>query len=216
MRNGMFGFAGGLVGASVLLVAGCSSSSNGISGVGGSTGGGIGGSGGGSGNVDAGGGTAVTTIMGSKTLGSLTATQATQLCNDTSAYFGRNITKGQACKFGALTFSVSSSAPTDADLRAGCTNTETDCNQSDASTGIAIMCGSIPTSCTATVAQYSTCVVDQSALYKTNLAGLPACSVLTRADFDKITMSLPNASPPASCDALMSACPDLALPFPGA
>lgn len=100
----------------------------------------------------------------------LTAAQGVQLCSDTSAYFGRNITGAQACKFVALTFSVSSSAPTDADLRAGCTNTETDCNQSDASTGIAIMCSSILASC----------------------------------------------SPPASCEALMSACPDLTLPFPGA
>lgn len=216
MRNGIFGLAGGLVAASVLMVAGCSSSSNGAGGVGGSTGGGAGGSGaGGSGSADAGGGTAITTIMGSKTLGSLTAAQGTQLCNDTSGYFGRNITKAQACKFGALSFSLSSSAPTEADLRTGCTNTENDCNQSDAATGIAVMCSSIPPSCTATVAQYSACVVDQGALYETNLAALPACSALTRADFDKITTSLPNASPPASCDALMSACPDLTLPFPG-
>jgi hypothetical protein len=222
MRNGFFGLTGGLVAASMLVAAGCSSSANGASGVGGSTGGGVGGSAaggsngtGGSNAADAGGGTAVTPIMGSKTLGSLTAAQATQLCNDTSAYFGRNITKAQACKFAALTFSISSSAPTEADLRIGCTNTETSCNQSDASTGIAIMCSAIPASCAATVAQYSSCVVDQSALYRTNLAALPACSALTRADFDKITMSLPNANPPASCEGLMSSCPDLTLPFPG-
>ena len=222
MRNGFLGLAGSLVAASMLVVAGCSSSSNGASGVGGSTGGGVGGSGaggsngaGGSASADSGGGTAVTPIMGSKTLGSLTPAQTTQLCNDASAYFGRNITKAQACKFGALTFSVSSSAPTDADLRLGCTNTEASCNQSDAATGIAIMCSAIPASCAATVAQYSTCVVDQSALYKTNLAALPACAALTRADFDRITTSLPNASPPASCEALMSSCPDLTLPFPG-
>ena len=216
MRKGFFRPAGSLLAASLLVAAGCSSS-NGAGGVGGSTGGGAGGSSGtgGSASVDAGGGTAITTIMGGKTLGSLTAAQGTQLCNDTSAYFVRNITRAQACKFGALTFSVSSSAPTDADLRLGCTNTETSCNQSDASTGIAIMCSSIPASCTATVAQYSTCVVDQAALYKTNLAALPACSALTRTDFDKIIMSLPNASPPGSCEALMSACPDLTLPFPG-
>jgi hypothetical protein len=221
MRNGSFGLNGWLAAVSMLMATACSSGSNGASGVGGSTGGAVGGSGAGGSNgaggsaADAGGGTAVTPIMGSKTLGSLTTAQATQLCNDTSGYFGRNITKAQACKFAALTFSVSSSAPTDADLRTGCSNTENDCNQSDAATGIAIMCSTIPASCAATVAQYSTCVVDQSALYKTNLAALPACSALTRADFDKITTSLPNASPPASCEALMSTCPDLTLPFPG-
>jgi hypothetical protein len=170
---------------------------------------------GGSSNVDAGGGTAVTTLTGSKALDALTSAQAAQLCNDTSAYFNGNITKTQSCKFQALTYSVSSSAPTDTDLQAGCTATETACDQSDASTAAGITCNPIPTSCAATVAQYSSCVVDQNALFKTKLGTLPACSAVTRATFDAIYTALPNANPPASCATLMTACPDLMLPFPG-
>jgi hypothetical protein len=68
------------------------------------------------------------------------------------------------------------------------------------------------------VAQYSACIKDETALFNQTVGTLPSCSTLTRADFDKIYAALGNApggaTPPASCAALSTACPDLNPPPP--
>ena len=216
MRNGFIGLAGALVLASTMATAGCSSS-GGTNGSGGSSGGGTGGSAtGGASGVDAG-GTSVTSISGSKPLNTLTTAEANQLCGDAGSYYARSISKSNSCKFTALSFALSSSAPTEADLQAGCSSTESACDQSDAGTGTTT-CDAIPSTCAATVAQYSACIKDEAALFTQTVSALPGCSTLTRAGFDAIYAALGNlpggATPPASCAALATACPDLNPPPP--
>ena len=214
MRNGFVAVASALVLASTVASAGCSSSSNGANGAGGSGGGGQGS--GGSSGADAG-GTSVTSISGSKPLNTLSTAEANQLCGDARSYYARSISKSNSCKFAALSFALSSSAPTEADLRSGCSSTESACGQSDAGTG-PTTCEPLPATCTATVAQYSDCIKDEAVLFSQTVSTLPGCSTLTRADFDAIYNALGNApggaTPPASCAALATACPDLTPPPP--
>ena len=105
--------------------AGCSSGgANGGSGGTVGSGGGVGSGGrigsGGSVAGGAGAGGAITTLNGSRSLGSLSPAEATQLCNDTYAYYSRAISQATLCKEAGLAFGVSSSAPTDAQLEQNC------------------------------------------------------------------------------------------------
>ena len=84
--------SGGSSSSGGAVSSGGSSSSGGTAGTGGTAGrGGTVGSGGSSTGGGAGGGSSVTTLSGSKPLGTLTPTEATQLCDDTYTYFGQAI-----------------------------------------------------------------------------------------------------------------------------
>jgi hypothetical protein len=200
-----------------IVSAGCSSS-NGAkgAGTGGSpgSGGAVGSSGGvGSGGSAAGGttgGGAVTTLSGSRSLGSLSPAEATQLCDDTYAYYGRAISQATLCKEAGLAFGVSSSAPTDAQLRQNCQSQEAAC----LAAGPAVAsCGSIPMPCGVTVAQYSACVSDQAAAFNTGVAGLASCTTVSLADLQSV-WDLVAANPPASCASLDDTCAGLDVPTP--
>lgn len=224
MHKGLIGIAGALGLASMMVVAGCGSSSSNADGSGGAGAGG-GSGGGGSGGADAGtgsagadgGGSAVTSIAGTKALNALTAAEISQLCDDTTAYFAANVTRANSCKFSALVFAASSSAPTDDALRTNCTSMESNCTQSDASTtgpGAATMamCGDPPTDCTVTVAQYSACIRDEATAFAQTVGALPACTALARTDFDAIYAAQSRTDQPASCTVLTDACPSFIPP----
>jgi hypothetical protein len=55
-------------------------------------------------------GTSVTTLSDSKALNALTPEDATQLCKEVYAYFGKNIPMATACKFKGLSYATASSA----------------------------------------------------------------------------------------------------------
>jgi hypothetical protein len=138
-----------------------------------------------------------------------------QLCSDARAYFARSISKANACKFAALSFASSSSAPTDADLRAGCSSTENTCNGADASSmGTVNTCLPLPATCTATVAQYSACIVEETAFFNQSVPPLASCSTVTRADFNAVFDVTTGINQGASCAALTAACPDLVFASP--
>ena len=208
--------SGGAVGA------GGSSSSGGAVGTGGSSssGGAVGsggssGSGGQAGGGATGGGS-VTTLSDTKALNALTAADATQLCKDVYAYFGKTIPMATACKYKGLSYATSSSAPTDTQFRQICTEHETSCTQANSGVGSADNpgCNDIPSTCTATVAQYSACISDEVTAFNTAVDGLPSCAASTSATISAV-WEVMTPTTPASCDALTATkCPDLTLPTP--
>lgn len=226
MRNGWIGLAGALVGAALMTAAGCSGgtgSGNGSGGSGSGSGGprtggsGSGNSGatgsGGSGG-SAGAASAVTTLASNRALNSLTMTEANQLCSDTGAYVSSSVTRTDRCRFAGLKYAASSSAPTDNDLRVNCSSLESDCNQPDGAATFTAVCFEIPTTCTATVAQFSACLRDEVALYKQRYATLPVCSALVRADLEGINQIVQDVPQAAGCLTLANVCPDYTPPVP--
>jgi hypothetical protein len=212
MRNGRIGLMATAL-ASLMAGAGCSSTSNG-GGTGGGTGGSASGTGGTSGGTGGGTGSSVTAVSGTKTIGSLSAAEATQLCNDTYGYFGTAIPHATACKWNGLYRAASSSSMTTDQLRTGCSLAENSCLQSDAGAFVNPGCGDVPKTCTATVAQYATCISDEVTLFNQTVNGFPSCMTVTMAGTGPIFDALAGGTPPASCTSLGDACPALLVPNP--
>jgi hypothetical protein len=218
MRQGLIGFMTTVLLASALLTGACSSTSNnggvgGGSGTGGSATG-IGGKGGSSGGTGGSSGTSVTSVSSTKTISALGAAEATQLCNDTYSYFDTAIPHATACKWNGLSRAASSSSRTQDDLQKGCALADNSCLQSDAGAFANPGCGDLPMNCTATVAQYATCIADEVAAFNQTVNGFPDCSAVTPADTSPIFDALGGGTPPASCTALSDACPALVIPSP--
>ena len=195
--------------------SGGSSSAGGTPGTGGSTGkggavgtGGSSNSGGGSGG--AGGGTSITGLGGDKPLGSLNPSDAAQLCSDAYAYFAKAINQADLCKWAGLSYGTSSSPLSDAALQQNCASQETTCLKADPA---AADCTAIPSSCNATVSQYSACIVDQAAAFNEAVSALPGCVTVTKPDLQGVWAYL-TADLPASCTAITDKCPTMDFPTP--
>jgi hypothetical protein len=244
MRNGLIGFVSAMALASALAGCGSntssagaggsasgggaagrggSTSSGGAVGKGGSTGSGgavgTGGSTSSGGAVGAGGssssGTSVTTFGDSNALNALSPADATQLCKDVYAYFGKNIPMATACKFKGLSSATSSSAPSDSQFQQVCKDHEATCTQAGSGVGSADDpgCSPIPSTCTATVAQYSACISDEVVAFNQGMSGLPSCATAGSASISAVwKVMIPTA--PASCDSLTNTCPELSPPVP--
>jgi hypothetical protein len=229
MQNGRIGLIGTTLVASMLVIAGCSS--GGASGTGGSSsGGGAGGTGGRSsssstgGSVGSGGksssaggagggsaGSSITTLDGSKPIGTLTSTEANQLCSDIYTYYGQTISQANLCKWAGLSYGISSSAPTDSQLQTNCKSQETPCLTAGPA---AANCSAIPSNCTATVAQYSACITDRAAAFNNAVGALPDCDTVTLNDRAGV-WDYQAGDAPASCTAITdNKCPTLDVPIP--
>ena len=194
--------------ASTLATAGCSSSSS-DGGTGGSSStGGVVGMGGSSST-----GGSVTSLSGDKPLTTLTPADVAQLCTDTYAYFGNAIPQATACKWRGLRTAVSSSSPTDTDLQAACTAPETNCLQGGPGPTDIPSCPDIPSNCTATVADYSTCMGDEVAAFTRAVGELADCATATLDDMPAV-WDVMGATAPASCASLDTTCAGLVPPNP--
>jgi len=228
MRTGLIELAGALVLVATMAAGGCSQgggggttgtagSAGGATGTAGSAGGTTGtggGAGGATGTGGGAGGGSVTSISGSRTLGSLTKAESDQLCDDTKAYFMTAISKANSCKFSALSNAASTSAPNDTVLRTNCTSMETSCNASATmGPGAATSCFMPPATCTATVAQYSACISDGAALLNQSATTLPSCSAVRLADITPIFGAVEALYQAAGCMVLTAACPDFVFPI---
>jgi hypothetical protein len=216
MRNGLVGLVSATVLASMVVAVACSSG-GGTGGTGGSSSGAAGtagsSSGAGAGGAAGGGGTsAVTTLSGSKAVNALTATEVTQLCDDTYAYFGSAIPKTTTCKWRGLAYAASSSAPSQSVLQQNCTSKETACQPTDPWADN-LGCNDIPSTCTATVAEYAACINAEVTAFIQAVTALPSCATLTSTGTAAI-VEAQTANPPASCAALMNNCPELYPPGP--
>jgi hypothetical protein len=233
MRNGQIGFFGVIVLGATIVSTGCSSTSSnggaagassgsaGTSGSAGSAGSGTSGTSGagtsgasGSGTSGASGGGGVTSISGSKSLASLSAAEATQLCNDTYAYFATAIPAANTCKWKGLVFAASSSAPSQDVLQQNCSGQETTCQQDGNPWANNSGCNELPTSgCTSTVSDYSTCIADEVAAFIQTVNGFPSCSELTSPQASMV-FDAEGAPAPASCMSLDAACTGVYPPSP--
>ena len=200
--GGATGGAGGISGQGGASATGGISSKGGTSGTGGSAGQG--------GTAGTGSGTSVTDLGGGQTIGSLSPTDATKLCNDTYAYFGKALSPADLCKWAGLAFGVSSSASSDAILQKSCKSQEASCIQTSST---APKCDPIPATCSVTVSQYSACMTAEAAAFNKAVNGLPGCTTVTLPDlagvWDYMTADLPD-----SCAPLSDKCPTYNIPAP--
>lgn len=149
-------------------------------------------------------------LSDTKALGALTTAEASQLCTDAYAYYGRTIDRGTLCKAQGVTHGVSTSSPTDAMLQEYCKTKETSCLQASPSTPT---CDPFPSPCTATVGEYSQCIVDNAAAFKAGASGLAACATITLNDLPA-AWDFVTADQPASCALLNANCAGVNYPTP--
>jgi len=149
-----------------------------------------------------------TGLPANQSLGTLSPTEANQLCSSTASYVASK-SKMTTCQFEADLAAIAQ-GKTDADARMICKMKLTQCLAASTSgsgsggtpsTG----CQPPPASCMATVGEYEGCLNDVSHAYDQALAGMPNCDNLT------LTISgLPSARPspmtPVSCTKLENKC----------
>jgi len=189
--------------------AGSTSSSGGATSAGGAEAAGGSLTSGGAWTGSAGGAGEIMSFSDSRPLSDLTPAEATQLCHEAYAYLGTAISQATLCKSAGLTYTISSSAPTDAVMQQNCAMREAECLIADP---YVPDCGELPSPCTATVADYSTCVADQAATYNTTVDGLPSCAEVAsehRAAIWDFVAALPE-----SCSSLSPVCPGVDFPSP--
>jgi hypothetical protein len=140
----------------------------------------------------------------------LSPADATKLCNDTYAYFGKQLSQADLCKWAGLAYGVSSSAASDAILQRNCKSQESSCQQASAAVA---KCSAIPATCGVTVSQYSACIAAEAAAFNQALGGLPGCATVTLTDlagvWDYMTADLPDA-----CTPITNKCPTYDIPAP--
>jgi hypothetical protein len=161
------------------------------------------------------GGTLVTSLCADAPLNALTQAEQLQLCSDTGAYAAGAIDRAVGCKYNAIVTSASASAPTEAEMRVVCAATEMACIQdaSVRSAGALTQCSGVPASCTATVEQYSTCVMDEAVVFEQGATALTSCSMLTLENLSAL-YDVPMAATSApGCMELKTACPTFNLPY---
>jgi hypothetical protein len=203
MRYGLIGLFGALALVSAMATAGCG---------GGDDAGTAAGGGGTAGSGGSGGGDSFTTVASTAMLSALPPADAMKLCDDTYAYFRTAISTEAACKWKGLSFATSSSAPTEEQLRANCTEKEMQCLADPATAlGTNPGCSPFPGNCTTTVGEYSACVRDEVAFFNQTVSTLPSCATLTAVGTQAVSAALSSA-PPASCT--FSGCSSLFPPNP--
>ena len=153
-------------------------------------------------------------VAGSTPLNTLTPAQHSTLCKEFGAYLDGPRTICPLVGLLAAQASASISA-TDAQLRKACTDAVASCQQQldspDGGASSGSMCEPIPANCTATVAEMSACLTDQTAVLKQTVAQIPACASLTRASFSADGGVSGGGEPPEppSCMSLSAKCPSL-------
>ncbi|GEM_PF-2329325 len=218
-RRPLAGWTGATVLVAAVCAAGCSegSSSGGAEGTSGGAAAITGGTAGTGGSVTNGGASAggasgaggVTSLSGDRLLSELTPAEATQLCAEAYAYLGAAIGPAVLCKASGLTYTISSSAPTDAVMRENCTRQEAACLSA---APYVPDCAPIPSPCTATVSQYATCVTDQAVTYNSTVPTIPDCAEVSSQDKAAIWDFV--AALPVSCTSLSPVCSGLDFPTP--
>jgi hypothetical protein len=176
MRNGALGVVG-----VVLVLAGgigCSSGGNTV-------------------DNGAGGGGQDTVVDRSKPLSELTPAELTKICQDLAPNLA-SVSCDLAGFIAAGYAAAYDQSLTDEQIQAACTQTSHTCQNQQPPLDCS-QAGPAPTNCTATVAEYFTCIDD-------TVAQIPACGSLTRKALSGSTTALFD---PASCTTLEMKCPGL-------
>jgi hypothetical protein len=159
-----------------------------------------------------------TSVTASTQLGMLQSAQQQQLCADLKAFTSSSSVYADAldagCRIAGIVVAGLSNAQTDGDLQAACTQAYNACKDdagksSSLGTETAAACEALTSSCTATVAQLTTCLNDMFGALHMALASVPSCGSITRASLaDGGGLKL-DFDVPESCKALADACPEL-------
>ena len=206
MRSGLIGLGGALLLATLVAVVGCGSddeSNDGTTAVSASD------------CTTEEGGTAVTGLCADAPLNALTDAEVSRLCTDTGAYIAGSITRATGCKYVAIIAAASNSSPTEEELQAACAGSEDSCNQDDTimGPGGGTLCGQIPATCTATVEQYSACVMDEAVVFEQGASELVSCSMLTFGNLSTAYDVPTAASDAPTCMEIKMACPNFSVPY---
>jgi hypothetical protein len=210
---------GGLM--AIVALVGCGSSS-GTGGTGGSTGTG-GGTGSGKGGTTGSGGSFTTSVPSGTKVTGLTAGQAAQLCSDVESYVDNSFfpaicraAMGLSGPEAAYLDLLQNPTASTAELQAACASAAaTDAGNSCSNPlgdGGTQTCNisQVPSTCQATVGDYTKCVNDSTAADLQLYASAPTCSTLTAASlmayFAADGGSSANPAQPASCSMFDSTC----------
>ncbi len=211
------------LGGVVVIVAlvGCGSS-NGTGGTGGSTGSG-GGTGSGKGGTTGSGGSFTTSVPSGTKVTGLTAAQTAQLCSDVESYVDNTFFPA-ICKAGTALLGpeaayldlIQNPTATTSELQATCASAAAmdagDSCSNPLSDGGTETCNisQVPSTCQATVGDYTKCINDSTAADLQLYASVPSCSTLTAASlmayFAADGGSSSNPAQPESCSKFDSTC----------
>jgi hypothetical protein len=213
---------GGLMAIAALV--GCGGSS-GTGGTGGSTGGGGTGSGkggspgSGTGGTTGGGGAFTTSVPAGTKVTGLTTAQAAQLCNDIESYFDSTFLPSLCHASSSLPGLedayldlLGNPTASNSELQTVCASDAQDGGCSDFVDGGAGSCdiANVPSTCEATVGDYTKCVNDTTTSDVQFYASLPTCSTVTAANlkafFEADGGSSFGAPEPTSCSKFDSTC----------
>jgi hypothetical protein len=155
----------------------------------------------------------MTAVPGTTPLGQLTQAQFGTLCGDVATY--RSLLAADPsfravyCAFGGITAATRAAGPsaTDADVQQACSAAASSC-MSAPQQPFTLACEvTVSATCTATVAQYTTCLDDSVAAAEVSVAAIPSCDSLTVAELRGDGDTLGTPTPPASCATYDAACP---------
>jgi hypothetical protein len=164
-----------------------------------------------------------TGIAGTKTLGSLTDSEMQTLCAANAAFARTVMTPEMACRAGAIGFAgLSGMSPTatDAQIQQTCAMIYGMCMAGGPSGGApatadagANTCAKPDATCTATVAEYETCMNDSKTAMQQAMSSAPACEALTVAWVKANSGDAGSSSvDPPSCQAIKAKCPGWQAP----
>jgi hypothetical protein len=149
-----------------------------------------------------------TSVPTDKPLGSLSDSEADQLCEDLGNYIENSSfgTDAQvvSCRAAGLFAAVSSGAQTDAAAQAACKSAYDDCMAAPSET--TQECSKPDASCMATVDDYTACIDEAQGYFEQVKQLFPPCDQLSLDDYNDIAGGPP--APPAACEALDMKCPD--------
>jgi hypothetical protein len=227
---------GGLVG--LVALVGCGSSggaggtggstgNGGLTGSAGTTGGGGSGAKGGSTGSGGSGGAFTTSVPSGTKITGLTSAQAMQLCADVASYDDHTLiptlcNSGASTSIAGLTAAYldlrGNPAATDAQLRAECTAANADSGSSSSECLSALLDGGVrtcdfsstPSTCQATVGDFTKCTNDKTAAALQYYASFPSCSSITAASLNAFFAAdggvRTDPSEPTSCSMFDSTC----------
>ena len=161
-----------------------------------------------------------TGVDGSKAVGTVTPSEAEQICKSTETWAKRAIAEAKqkelTCRIGALVVAaggLGGSTPSpEAQLRMACQTSFDQCMMAafpDAGS-VAPMCQSFPAGCTATVAEYEACLNDVPQFVDRTIMNLPRCETLTQLSLISL-LGLASTLPP-TCQTFQMKCGGMGIP----
>jgi hypothetical protein len=161
------------------------------------------------------GGGLVTSVSGSQPLATASAAQLAQLCNDTLAYSRQTLSAADSCKIIGLTAAINAAgngSATDAQLQEDCTDAYGDClAPADAGAESCVLGDFSSCTPTATVSEYTGCVVEIGATLKQAVGSFPACGTVTASSLSSVSSTLGADHSGPNCQKLAADCPDLSF-----